>query len=201
MKSKKGVAGIGYGPGYGSGFSGSVSLESGQLSLPINVTIDGIPHTYKTLLLNNRESAHLSLLYRKIPVKVPAILSLIIILLAITAGAFLTACFWSGWTVQKLVYGIVLPMIAALILCRILGSALNLNWVLIVPALFFLWKATMYFVRSVKASFDERKERVRKVTVEIEREGNLPEQNASPSQETGETTDHTPPPIKGGKDA
>ena len=169
---RKGVAGIGYGKGYGSGFGGgsgdadeaqrqalpTSGTESGQLSLPINVTVDGTEHSYKTVLLNSRESADLNMFYRKLPVKVPLPVHLVIILLLIIAGSYLAACFWSGLTVRKLFLGVVAAGATALLLCRVTGIVCNLTWVLVPVVFFFLWMAGVSVVTSLKSHKKKREE-------------------------------------------
>jgi hypothetical protein len=170
---RRGVAGIGYGAGYGSGFGGSGSgsvddlignlmggdggaasntsaIEAGQLSLSMDISYDGKKHLYRNVLMKPGESPVLSFYFRKVPLKMPSLISFIVFVLTLTAGIFLTRCVWLKLNWKTILFGIIFPGAIALIICRWYGKPLILDWILLTPLVFFTWRSGIFIGQKIK---------------------------------------------------
>jgi hypothetical protein len=185
---RKGTAGIGYGAGYGSGYGGSgtgdvddligqladekqaaapsSAVDAGQLSLPIEISFDGKMHSYQNVLLKAGENPVLSFFYRKTPMKTPFLIHLLIFILTAIAGVFLTVCIWSGWKRRTVLYGISFPLAGALIICRWCNMSLKLDWIVLIPLLFFIWRIGMMIVNKIKNFRDKEKALLNEIEAE-----------------------------------
>jgi hypothetical protein len=173
-----GSGGVGFGAGYGSGFGGAGEgeleeqelsqtvapapsagvVESGLLSIPVAISFEGAPHSFKTLLLKANEKPRLTFLYRSVPVKTPFIISALLFVLMLVSSIYLTKGLWSGWSRQMVLYGIVTPLAIAFAVTLLSGIPLSLTLLWVVPFLFFAWKSSLEIYRWIRRGIEKRRE-------------------------------------------
>ena len=171
-------SGVGFGAGYSGGVGGEGEgeleeqellqtvapvpsagvVESGLLSIPVAISFEGAPHSFKSLLLKANEKPRLTFLYRSVPVKTPASITAILFILMLISSIYLTKGLWSGWSRSMVLYGIVTPLVLAFVVTLLSGIPLSLTLLWVVPFLFFTWKSVREIYRWIRQRIEKRRE-------------------------------------------
>jgi CBS domain containing-hemolysin-like protein len=116
----------------------------------MDISYDGKKHLYRNVLMKPGESPVLSFYFRKVPLKMPSLISFIVFVLTLTAGIFLTRCVWLKLNWKTILFGIIFPGAIALIICRWYGKPLILDWILLTPLVFFTWRSGIFIGQKIK---------------------------------------------------
>jgi hypothetical protein len=181
VRSKPEMQGAMGGPKSASGFAGGIGMageepeemderqtvapapstgivESGLLSIPVAISFEGAPHSFKSLLLKANEKPRLTFLYRSVPVKTPFIISALLFILMLVSSIYLTKGLWLGWSRSMVLYGIVTPFAVAFVVTLLAGIPLSLTLLWVVPFLFFTWKSALEIYRWFRQRNEKRRE-------------------------------------------
>jgi hypothetical protein len=150
----------------------TASLESGLLSIPVNISYEGTPRSFSSLLLKDSEAPSIFFCYRTVPSSVHWLNKLLIQLCLIIAAAFVTVGLWAGWSRRLVLYGIALPMTVALAVSRLVGYTMPVDLLVVIPIGFYLYKSFGAVVAWLKANTPGLRGRrsLREIEAEIDQE-------------------------------
>lgn len=179
----------------------SQSLESGQLSIPVNIVFAGKPMPLSSSMLKTVETPSLSFRFHQIPRKTPAWLNLLVFLLTLLASIVFTLCLWLKPDRKKIVYGIIIPLCIALLIQRFMDKSLMLDLLYLVPGCFLFLALVHYMKQKILAWFKKRQQKKQIVKDEFP-EGKLPpeiSQEEKPQTNTDTKPDSTVNDQQGGE--
>jgi hypothetical protein len=169
---RRGIAGIGYGVGSGSGF------ESGLLSIPVDISFEGSQQVFDCPLMKKGETPEISFYYRKTSSTVYGFFKFLAYLLILIAASFITRIFWLGWSKNGIIYGVLLPLLLSLLIAWFRGFTVSLDLLIIVPFLFFLYRCILGVVHGINKRSMEKRIRKEKESVEKAKDAGDTEEQA-----------------------
>jgi hypothetical protein len=125
-------------------FQGEVShlTEAGQLSIPVTVSYDGKPYSFRTLLLKKGETPSIAYFYLRHPSRQPVFFTIAVWVLILTGGGFLTLLLWQGWNGKVFLWGVLAPFAVSHGVSWLTAGFINPGALFIVPVAFFAYQAT-----------------------------------------------------------
>jgi hypothetical protein len=117
--------------------SQATTMETGLLSIAVDLPIEGAAHALRCTLLGDRVSPQYRFFFRTAPTSKPGWAMLLEFLLTLCAGIALARCMWAGWRRPLALYGVVVPLALMLGIDRYLGKPLHVDLLFLVPLAFF----------------------------------------------------------------